>query len=199
MQKIQLNKRTLKIAGIAVGALLLILIAIPLFIDVNSFRPKIESELTNATGRQVTLGKLSLSILSGTVGVEDVSIADDPAFSKSPFITAKSLEVGVEVMPLIFFKAVECDGNRAGGAADHVAQISERQLELLELSAEKVQRSRLSQRRKEAPRRYPSPSWRFTTENWQSGKRTQPPKPQVYDKVNVEMTTSLPPRSFPSN
>jgi AsmA protein len=79
-------------------------IALPLLIDVNGFRPKIESELTNAMGRQVTLGKLSLSILRGRVGVDDVSIADDPAFSKSPFITAKSLKVGVELLPLIFSK-----------------------------------------------------------------------------------------------
>src|SRR5579862_6722302 len=100
----QFNKRRMKIIGIAIAIILVILIALPLFINVNSFRPKIESELTNALGRPVTLGELSLSILSGSVGVEDVSIADDPAFSKSPFITAKSVKVGVELMPLIFSK-----------------------------------------------------------------------------------------------
>jgi AsmA protein len=100
----QVNKRQVKIAGIAVAGIVVILMALPVFIDVNSFRPKIESELTNAMGRQVTLGKLSLSILRGRVGVDDVSIADDPAFSKSPFIKAKSLEVGVELLPLIFSK-----------------------------------------------------------------------------------------------
>ncbi len=106
----QINKRTLKIAGIVVAAVVVILIALPLFINVNSFRPKIESELTNALGRPVTLGDLSLSLFSGTVGVENVSIADDPAFSKSPFITAKSLKVGVELMPLIFSKQLNVTG-----------------------------------------------------------------------------------------
>jgi len=104
------NKRAVKIAGIAVAAVVVILIALPLFINVNSFRPKIESELTNAMGRQVTLGKLSLSILSGTVGVDNMSIADDPAFSKSPFITTKSLKIGVELMPLIFSKQLNVTG-----------------------------------------------------------------------------------------
>ena len=84
----QLNMRALKIAAIVVGAIVVILIALPLFVNVNSFRPKIEAELTKATGRQVTLGELSLSVLRGRVGVDDISIADDPAFSKSPFITA---------------------------------------------------------------------------------------------------------------
>ena len=49
---------------------LAILLALPLFINVNSFRPKIESEVTNALGRPVTLGNLSLSILTGTVGID---------------------------------------------------------------------------------------------------------------------------------
>ena len=40
----QISKRTLKIAGIVVAAVVVILIALPLFINVNSFRPKIESK-----------------------------------------------------------------------------------------------------------------------------------------------------------
>lgn len=101
-----MNKRWLRVAGIAVTILALLLIALPLLINVNSYRPEIESEATKALGRQVSLGDLSLSILSGTVGVKDISIADDPAFSKSPFIRAQSLKVGVQLMPLIFSKQV---------------------------------------------------------------------------------------------
>ena len=96
--------KALKIAGIVVAVLLLIIIAIPFLINVNSFRPKLESALTEALGREVKVGNLSLSILSGSVSAEDLSIADDPAFSKDAFIRAKSLKVGVEVMPLIFSK-----------------------------------------------------------------------------------------------
>ena len=44
----QVNKRYLKIAGIVIAAVLVILIALPLFINVNSFRPQIESQLTMA-------------------------------------------------------------------------------------------------------------------------------------------------------
>jgi AsmA protein len=97
-------KRYLRIGGIALAALVLILIALPLFINVNSFRPKVESEATAALGRQVTVGDLSLSIVSGSVGAKNIVIADDPAFSKSPFVTAKSLKIGVELMPLVFSK-----------------------------------------------------------------------------------------------
>jgi AsmA protein len=99
-------KRILKIGAIAFAILLLILIALPLLINVNSFRPKIESELTTALGRQVTMGNLSLSILSGSVVAHNIAIADDPAYGKSPFVTAKSLKVGVELIPLVFSKQV---------------------------------------------------------------------------------------------
>jgi AsmA protein len=99
-------KRALKIVGIVIVVILVILIALPFLINVDSFRPRLESELTTALGRQVKVGNLSLSILGGSVSAQDLSIADDPAFSKDPFIRAKALNVGVEVMPLIFSKIV---------------------------------------------------------------------------------------------
>jgi AsmA protein len=102
--------RKLKIAGIAVAGVLVILLALPLFVNVNSFKPAIESKAAGALGRPVTLGNLSLSIFSGSIGVDNISIADDPAFSSSPFITAKSLKVGVELMPLIFSRKLEVTG-----------------------------------------------------------------------------------------
>jgi AsmA protein len=99
-------KRFLKILAIILGVLVVLVIAIPFFIDANAFRPKLESELTDALGRQVTVGNLSLSLLSGGVTADNISIADDPQFSKSPFVQAKSLKVGVEMIPLIFSRTL---------------------------------------------------------------------------------------------
>jgi AsmA protein len=96
--------------GIAVAAFVVLLLMLPLFINVNSFRPKIESELSTALGRKVELGDLGLSILGGKVSAANIRIADDPAFSKSPFLTAKSLNIGVELMPLIFSKQLNITG-----------------------------------------------------------------------------------------
>jgi AsmA protein len=99
-------KRALRIAAIVIAVILVVLIALPFVLNVNSFRPRLESELTTALGRQVKVGNLGLSILSGSVSAEDVSIADDPAFSNNPFVRAKSLKVGVEIMPLVFSKTL---------------------------------------------------------------------------------------------
>lgn len=97
-------KTALKVIGIVVAVLLVVAIALPFVVNVNSFRPQIESRLSEALGRPVTVGNLSLSILSGGVGADQLSIADDPKFSNAPFIKAKSLKVGVEMLPLIFNK-----------------------------------------------------------------------------------------------
>ncbi len=99
-------KRALKIIGIVAGILLVIIIALPFVVNVNSFRAKLESELTTTLGREVKVGNLGLSILSGSVSAEELSIADDPAFGKNPFIRAKALNVGVEVMPLVFSRSL---------------------------------------------------------------------------------------------
>jgi AsmA protein len=98
--------RPLKVVGIIVAVLIVIVVALPFLINVNNFRPRIESELSTALGRQVGIGDLHLSILSGSVTADDLSIADDPSFSKDPFIRAKALNVGVELIPLITSKAL---------------------------------------------------------------------------------------------
>jgi AsmA protein len=99
-------KRGLKIGSIVIAVIVVIVIAVPFFIDANTFRPKLEAELTTALGRKVTVGNLSLSLWTGSVGADNIAIADDPAFSKSPFVQAKSLKVGVEMIPLIFHKTL---------------------------------------------------------------------------------------------
>ena len=98
--------KKLKWIGIAVVALLLILLILPFLIPVNKFRPTIEQKASEALGRKVQLGNLSLSILGGSLGIDDLSISDNPKFSSSPFMTAKKVKVGVELIPLIFSQQV---------------------------------------------------------------------------------------------
>ena len=98
--------RTLKWIGIAILALIVILLVLPFFIPVNKFRPTIEAKASEALGRKVQLGDLSLSILGGSLGIDNLSISDDPKFNSGPFITAKSVKVGVELIPLIFSQQV---------------------------------------------------------------------------------------------
>jgi AsmA protein len=97
-------RKALKVGGIAVAAIVVLLLIVPFFINADSFRPQIESRLSDALGRQVKIGKLGLSLISGSVNADNLSIADDPKFSREPFVKAKSIGIGVEVLPLIFSK-----------------------------------------------------------------------------------------------
>lgn len=99
-------KTFFKVLGIIIALLIIAVIVIPFFIDANTFRPKLESELTDALGRQVKVGNLSLSLWTGSVAADKISIADDPQFSKAPFVEARSLKVGVDLLPLIFSKTL---------------------------------------------------------------------------------------------
>jgi AsmA protein len=100
-------KRLLIISGIIVGVLLLVIIAVPFFINVDSFRPDLEKKLSAALNRPVHIGKLDASLLSGGASASDIAIADDPAFNKGPFLKASSVKVGVQLMPLIFSKQLK--------------------------------------------------------------------------------------------
>jgi AsmA protein len=99
-------KKGIRYGLIALGILIVLVLLLPLFVSVNSFRPTIEQKLSAALGRQVQVGNLGLSVLSGSVSADNLAIADDPAFSSSSFLTAKSLKIGVELMPLIFSRTL---------------------------------------------------------------------------------------------
>jgi AsmA protein len=105
-----MGRKILYIVGGVIALLLLAVIILPFVIDVNQFRPQIESAADTALNRKVTIGNIALSILSGGVSVQDISVSDDPAFGTSPFLTAKSVTVGVELMPLIFSRALHVTG-----------------------------------------------------------------------------------------
>jgi len=102
--------KTLKIVLIVVGVLIVLVLAVPFLIPVNQFRPTIEEKASAALGRKVQLGNMSLSLISGSLSADNISIGDDSKFSSTPFLTAKSLNVGVEMMPLIFSKTLHVTG-----------------------------------------------------------------------------------------
>ncbi len=106
--------KALKIVLIVVGLLVVLVLVAPFLIPVNQFRPTIEEKASAALGRKVELGNLSLSLISGSIAADNISIGDDPKFSSSPFLTAKSLNVGVEMMPLIFSKTLNVTGVTIG-------------------------------------------------------------------------------------
>lgn len=99
-------RKALIAAGIVLAVLIVAAIALPFFVNADSFRPRIEAQLEQSLGRKVQIGKLSLSLLASGVTADDITIADDPSFSNQPFLHAKSLDVGVDMGALIFSRAL---------------------------------------------------------------------------------------------
>jgi AsmA protein len=190
-------KRILKVLAIVVAILVVILVALPFIINVNSFRPKLEATATEALGRPVKVGNLSLSILTGSVTADNISIADDPAFGTNPFVTAKSLKVGVELMPLITSKEL------------HVTDITLEQPEitLLKTAAGKWNFSSLGGNSAKSPA--PSSSGSSAPPNLSVGKLSvtdgklivgkanSNAKPHVYDQVNITVSNFSATSQFP--
>ena len=191
-------KRIAKILAIIVGILIVVLVALPFLIDVNTFRPKLESELTESLGREVKVGNISLSLLSGGVSADNISIADDPAFSKSPFVQAKSLKVGVEMIPLIFSKTL------------NVTELTLSQPEINLVKSENGEKwnfsslggKNASKPAAKSPSSSGNPNLSVAKLNVTNGSVTlsqagSERKPHVYDKVNIQLTNFSFTTSFP--
>jgi AsmA protein len=101
------KKKLVVITAIVVASLLIAVVALSLLVNTNQFKPMLEAKLAEALGREVEIGNLSLAVLSGGVSIDHLSISDDPAFSRSPFLKAKKLKLGVGLRPLIFSKRLE--------------------------------------------------------------------------------------------
>ncbi len=103
-------RRVLRVLGVLVALLLVAALSLPFLISANQFKPVLQSKLSQALGRQVAIGDLHLSILSGAVAADRLEIAEDKNFGSAPFVQAKSLKVGVELWPLIFSKKLNVTG-----------------------------------------------------------------------------------------
>jgi uncharacterized protein involved in outer membrane biogenesis len=95
-------RKVLAIVGVVVALLFIALLVIPAFVNVNQYHDRIQAELQSRLGRQVTLGKMRLRLLPPKFRVENVVVADDPAFSTArPFARAAQLDVAVKLLPLL--------------------------------------------------------------------------------------------------
>jgi AsmA protein len=106
--------RPARLVLIAVGAVVALLViavvSVPLFLNADNFRTRIESTLTTSLGRKVTIGKLDLSVWSGGLVASKVVVADDPRFSTRPFIQADTVKIRVEMMPLVLHRELQIRG-----------------------------------------------------------------------------------------
>ncbi|HJX34213.1 MAG TPA: AsmA family protein [Desulfatiglandales bacterium] len=100
-------KKMIKWLGIIAGALavliILILIIIPFFFDLQTYKPLIEREASKVIGRPLTIGgdlKLSLFPWAG-LAFSDLHIGNADGFTEKDFVYIKSFDVKVKFLPLL--------------------------------------------------------------------------------------------------
>ncbi len=88
---------------IAGGCLLLAaaVVVIPLMIDLEWVKTRWLPVIEHALGREVSVGRVRLSLLPLGVTVRDVTVMDDPSFARSPFLTSDAIDVRVAWWPLL--------------------------------------------------------------------------------------------------
>lgn len=90
------------VLGIAVAAIVILVVLAATMLDVNRFRPLIQAELQAKLGRPVTLGELHLHLFPLSIKADGLSIAEAPAFGSSrPFATAQDIYVSAGLLSLI--------------------------------------------------------------------------------------------------
>ena len=70
-----MNRRWIKIAVIVLAVFVAIAIAIPFFVNADTFRPTVQSQLSGTLGRRVTIDHLSFSLFSGSLVADNIAIA----------------------------------------------------------------------------------------------------------------------------
>jgi AsmA protein len=105
-----MGRKIIYIVSGLIVLLLVVAVLLPFIIDANKFKPQIESAADSALGRKVAIGNIRLALFSGGVAVEDIGISEDPKFGTGSFLSAKSVSVGVELMPLIFSRQLHVTG-----------------------------------------------------------------------------------------
>jgi AsmA protein len=195
-------KRIAGVVGIVIVFLLAAAAALPFLIDGNQFRPALESRLSAALGRQVKIGKLKISLFSGGAAATDVSIADDRAFSQSPFLQAESLKIGVELLPLILHRALKVTGVTIEDPQIHIIETAAGAFNLSSIGA-KSGADQLPPAAAEPPGTPTQPPSLSIARIEISGgkitfeKRAPGARPSEIDKLNLVATNFSPGAAFP--
>jgi AsmA protein len=96
-------KWVLIIGGGLVVLVIAALLLIPLFVDVNHYKPEIEKQVSSATGRPFSIeGDLKLSFFPWAgLAFTDLHLGSPPGFDEKDFLFVKSFDARMKLLPLL--------------------------------------------------------------------------------------------------
>jgi len=99
--------KAIKWGAIIIGGLVVVVIAAlliaPMFVDVQKYKPDIENWLSETAGRPIGIGKdLRLSLFPWVgFDLSDIRVGNPPGFKEKDFVTVKSADLRIELLPLL--------------------------------------------------------------------------------------------------
>jgi AsmA protein len=101
-----MNKALKWMVSIIGGVAVLVLVAIilvPFVVDVEKYKPVIEAKIVEATGRSFSLGGPLKPSVFPWIGLQlsDLHLGNPPGFKEKDFVSVKSFEVRVKLLPLL--------------------------------------------------------------------------------------------------
>jgi hypothetical protein len=102
------RKKVLIIVGGLVALIIMAAIVVVLLFDINSYKPRIETAASEATGLDVRInGKMGLSFFPFGVSANDIHVAN----KGGEILSLKELKLGVELIPLLTkqLKVTKCE------------------------------------------------------------------------------------------
>jgi AsmA protein len=94
-------RKLIAAVGVLIVLIIVALLLIPKLINVEQYRPKIQAELQQRLGRQVSFGAMHLSLLPLAIQIDNAAISEDPHFGSGQFATVQRLDVHAKLLPLL--------------------------------------------------------------------------------------------------
>lgn len=95
-------KKLAIVVGVLLVVLLVAVVLAPFLIDLNAYKNYYQPKIEEALNRKIVLTDLRLTLMPQIgVRIAGFTVLDDPAFSKEPFASLESLDIGLKFMPLL--------------------------------------------------------------------------------------------------
>jgi len=97
-------KKVIIVIGVLLAVLLVTAVALPFFVDLNRFKGPIVDQIEGALNREVSLGDIKLTILSGLgAEINDLAVNEGESFAQvnDKFVELSSLKVRLAFLPLL--------------------------------------------------------------------------------------------------
>ncbi|MCF6208770.1 MAG: AsmA family protein, partial [Ghiorsea sp.] len=94
--------KVLKVLLGLITFIILALLALPFFIDVNDYKPEISKAVYDATGRNVNIEHIQLSAFPWVgLTLKNVQLENAPGFQHQHMLTIDTVDIQLELMPLL--------------------------------------------------------------------------------------------------